>query len=65
MQLIRSLSRQGNYKNNLFGEGNVNTAFEAFTSQHQCSFYREWFQLERLTALEVDEKDLGQSVEEL
>ena len=44
-------------RNLLFGEGNVNTDFEAFTSQHQCSFYCEWFKLERFDTVEVDEKD--------
>ena len=60
---LRSLSQaepQQGYKNNFFGEGNVNTAFEAFTSQHQCNIYCKWFQLERLTAVDVDEnKDLA------
>ena len=60
---IRSHSRKGNYKNNLLFselEGNVKTAFEAFTSQYQCNVYCEWFQLERLTTveLEADENDL-------
>jgi len=38
---FRSLSERND---TLFGEGNVNTAFEAFTSQHQCNHYCEWFE---------------------
>ncbi|KAF9538453.1 hypothetical protein CPC08DRAFT_609881, partial [Agrocybe pediades] len=36
----------------LFGEGNVGTAFEAFTSQHICNRYCKWFQLEELKSEE-------------
>lgn len=42
---FRSLSERND---TLFGEGNVNTAFEAFTSQHWCNHYCKWFQLEEL-----------------
>ena len=42
---FRSLSERND---TLFGEGNVNTAFEAFTSQHWCNCYCKWFQLEEL-----------------
>ena len=37
---------QGGHKTNLFGEGNVNTAFQVFTSNNYCIFYCEWFKLE-------------------
>ena len=43
---FRLLSKWGNFNDTLFGEGNINTAFEAFTVQHQCNKYCEWFQLE-------------------
>ena len=51
MLKFRSLSKRNGI---LFGEGNVNTAFEAFTIQHKCNHYCEWFQLEELHDIQRD-----------
>jgi hypothetical protein len=32
----------------LFGEGNVGAAFDAFPTQHVCNKYCKWFKLEHL-----------------
>ncbi|KAF4612188.1 hypothetical protein D9613_004565 [Agrocybe pediades] len=42
-------------RGSLFGEGNVGTTFEAFTSQHICNRYCKWFQLEELKSEEGTE----------
>ena len=47
------LIEQEGANNVLFGEGNVNSAFKAFTVQHQCNHYCTWFQLEELEAPKV------------
>ena len=35
---------------NLFGDGNLGTAFENFPTQHLCSKYCRWFKLRKLQA---------------
>jgi len=50
ISLHRDLSEQEELKDNLFGEGNVNSAFENFTKQHECNKYCEFFELSRLSS---------------
>ncbi|KAF9541947.1 hypothetical protein CPC08DRAFT_650400, partial [Agrocybe pediades] len=50
MSLPRLLE-ENQAKHGLFGEGNVGTAFEAFTMQHLCNKYCEWFKLDALSAV--------------
>ena len=58
------LSKWGNFSDMLFGERNINTAFEAFTIQPQCNKYCIWFQLEEMNNDDpVPTSTYGESVE--